>query len=309
MSNNSKDSQAPIAAWHRNLLATAAVFTVILIAMGGVLCVTQSIRSCPDWPGCFGKIIPPLETSPILESIHRLLAASSGLLILTSAIAGWVRARQLRWIMIPPLVACALVVEVSYFGMLAVLYGLSPGLAAVDLGSALLVVALMVTSAIIAHTRRLHPALPYRLTFKSPFARLVLATVGVVYGVMVSGVLVAGQNSITACLGWPICSAKVYQMDLPGPGNILRLFFSVIGILLIITVLVQTWRSHRHKPVIFRTACWMGAAFLLEILVQVLMLFLGLSTPLMVAYTVGMAAFWGLLLALGVSAGIEADLN
>jgi heme a synthase len=308
LSKNSKDLQPFIAAWHRKLLVTAAVFTVILIAMGGVLCVTQSIRSCPDWPGCFGKIVPPLETSPILEYTHRLLAGSSGLLILAAAITGWIRARRLRWIMIPPLVASAMVVEVSYFGMLVVLHGISPGWAAVDLGSALVVVALMVTSAVVAHIRNLNPAMPAPLTFRSPYARLVLVTIGVVYGVIVSGVLVAGQNSITGCLGWPIYSAQQYMIDSLGAGNILRLFFSIVAILLIITVLVQTWRSQRHRPAVFRTACWMGAAFLFEMLVQVLLLVLGFSLPLLVAYTVSMAAFWGLLLDVGVNAGIDPDL-
>jgi heme A synthase len=88
MINNSKTTLAPIADWHCNLLTTAAVFTVFLIAMGGILDVTGSIRSCPDWPGCFGKILPPMETSPILEVTHRMLAGSSGLLILASAITG-----------------------------------------------------------------------------------------------------------------------------------------------------------------------------------------------------------------------------
>ena len=141
MIQNTTNAEVPIAAWHRNLLALAAVFTVLLIAMGGVLCVTQSIRSCPDWPGCFGKLIPPLETSPILEFTHRLLAAGSGLLVFAAAIAGLARSRRLRWIVIPPLVASILVVEVSYFGAMVVLRGITPGWAAVDVGSALLVVA------------------------------------------------------------------------------------------------------------------------------------------------------------------------
>jgi cytochrome c oxidase assembly protein subunit 15 len=305
MSDHPKAPLTPITPWHRSLLATAAVFTVFLIAMGGVLAVTQSIRSCPDWPGCFGKILPPLETSPILEVTHRLLAASSGLLIFASAIVGWVRTRRIRWMMVPALVACALVVEVSFFGMLAVLKGLAPGWAAVDLGSALLVVALCITSAVVATARMRYPALPDRLLFRSPFARLVLATVGVVYAVLVSGVLVAGPNSITSTLGWPIYRAQVFLMDSHGVGNILRLLFSVVGIGLIITVLVQAWRSRRNSPAIFHAACWVGAAFLFEVLVQAVIMVVGIKTSLMVAYTVGTAAFWGLLLVLGVNAAID----
>ncbi len=151
MTQNNGSFLSPIAPWHRKLLAVSAVFTVLLIAMGGILCVTHSIRSCPDWPGCFGKIIPPFETSPMLEYTHRVLAALSGLLILGAAIAGLIKARRLPWIFVPPLVAGALLVEVSYFGAQVVLHGIAPGWAAVDVGSALLVVALMVASAVIAH--------------------------------------------------------------------------------------------------------------------------------------------------------------
>ncbi len=258
MIQNSTNAEVPVAAWHRNLLALAAVFTVLLIAMGGVLCVTQSIRSCPDWPGCFGKLIPPLETSPILEFTHRLLAAGSGLLVFGAAIAGLVRARRLRWIVIPPLAASILVVEVSYFGAMVVLRGISPGWAAVDVGSALLVVALMVTAAVVAHARKFHPALSDRLSFRDPFARLILVTVAVVYGVLVSGVLVAGKNSMTACLGWPIYSAQLFQMDSLGAGNILRLILSFAGIILIGTMLRRFGVAGRSGRLSFAppAGCW-----------------------------------------------------
>lgn len=305
MSDYPKTPLAPIAAWHSNLLATAAVFTVFLIAMGGVLAVTHSIRSCPDWPGCFGKILPPLETSPILEVTHRLLAGSSGLLIFAAAIAGWIRARRVRWMMVPMFVACVLVVEVSYLGRQVVLKGLSPGWAVVDLGSALLVVALCVMTAVIANARRRDPALQDRFVFSRPFARLVLAAVCVIYVVLVSGVLVAGPNSITSSLGWPIYSAEVFRMDSHGVGNILRRLLSVIGIGLILAVLIQVWRVRRNSPALFRTACWVGVLFLFLVLLQGLMLFVGIKTSLMIAYTVGTAPFWGLLLLLGVDAAMD----
>jgi heme a synthase len=305
MTQNPINPQIPIANWHRKLLAAAAIFLVLLIGMGGVLCVTQSIRSCPDWPGCFGRVIPPLETSPILEYTHRVLAGISALLVLGAAIAGLVRTRRLPWIWFPPLAAGVLLVEVSYFGAMVVLHGITPGWAAVDLGSALLVVALMVTAAVIAHARKFHLMLPDRLSFREPLARLVLAAVILVYGVFVSGVLVAGKNSITACLGWPVYSLHLYQLDTLGIGNSLRLIFSGIGILLIATLLVMIWRSRRERPAVFRRARWVLAAFLLEALVQVLLLIFGFMVPLLVVYTVTAAAFWGLLVALGVGISLE----
>jgi cytochrome c oxidase assembly protein subunit 15 len=306
MAQNYRNAEVPILDWHRRLLAAAAIFTVLLIGMGGVLCVTQSIRSCPDWPGCFGKIIPPLEMSPILEVTHRVLAGISALLILGAAIAGLARARRLPWIVFPPLAAGVLLVEVSYFGAMVVLHGVSLWEAGLDVGSALLATALMVAAAVIARAHQSHPTLAARLAFRTSLSRLGLATVVVVYGVFISGILVAGKNSITACLGWPIYSTQLFQVDSLGMGNILRLTFSVLGIGLIVATLVQVWRSRQERPAMFGIARWVLAAFLLEALLQVLLLIFGFKIPLLVPYTVTAALLWGLLVALGISIGLEA---
>ncbi len=286
-----------LAGWHRKLLAVAAGFILLLLAAGGVLCVTQSIRSCPDWPGCFGRLLPPLEASPILEFTHRTLAAGTGLLTIAAAVTGLARARHLGWIVLPPLVAIILLVEVSYFGALVVLQGLTPGWAAVDVGSALLAAALLVTSAVLAR-REGFP----RLSFRSPLSRLALGTIAAVYVVLVSGILVAGKNSITACLGWPLYSPAQVRLDAHGAGNILRLVISAVGLGLIVLLLVRAWRQRQEQPGVFRLARWALAAVLLEAVLQVLLLAFGLKVGLLVPYTITMALLWGLLVALGAEA-------
>jgi cytochrome c oxidase assembly protein subunit 15 len=309
MTQHSIDSHSSIASWHRNLLITAAIFTVLLIAMGGILCMTQSIRDCPDWPGCFGRFIPPAEAGPIMEYTHRVLAALSGLLILSAAIVGLTRTRRLLWISIPPVVATLLLVEVSYFGAQVVLRGLSPGWAAVDVGSALLVAALMVASAVIASAHKHPAAKAYRLLFRTPFAKLVLSITIVVYIILVSGILVAGKNSVTGCLGWPIYSQQLFQMDAHNAWENLRLILSMIGIVLILAMLVQAWREKSvHSPVV-HLARWAGITFLLEMLVQVLILVFGHLVSLLVVYTITMAVFWSLLAASLVKVGMENSQN
>lgn len=307
MDKNLPQGKLPLASWHKKLLIAAIISTTILIAMGGILCVTQSIRSCPDWPGCFGKILPPMEVSPMLEMTHRLVAGISGLLILAAAIAGAIRSRHLRWIMIPPILTCLLVVEVSYLGAQVVLRGISPGWAAVDLGSALLVPALLIASAVFANVYNSNPSRSAKLTFRSPFSRLVLATTVIIYAVLVSGVLVAGKNTITSCLCWPVYSRLIFQVDLPGIGNATRLIFSVIGISLLVSVLVQALRTQRQHRIIFRNALWVGAIFLIEMLLQGLLLVFHFNVFLQVAYTVIMASFWALLVSLVVNSGIELE--
>jgi heme A synthase len=234
-----------------------------------------------------------------------VLAGISALLILGTAIAGLARARRLPWIVFPPLAAGVLLVEVSYFGAMVVLHGISLVEALIDVGSALLATALIVAAAVIARAHNTHPAKPDRLAFRTPLSRLGLATVIVAYGVFASGILVAGKNSITACLGWPIYSSQLFQVDSRGMGNVLRLAFSVLGIGLFVVMLVQIWRSRQERPAIFDMARWVLAAFLLEALLQVLLLIFGFKIPLLVPYTVTAALFWGLLVALGTSLGME----
>ena len=295
---------ASVTGWHRKLLTAAAVFITLLIAAGGVLCVTQSIRGCPDWPGCFGKLYPPLEASPILEYIHRVLAASSGALILAAAIAGLVKARRLGWILVPPLVAVALLVEVSYFGATVVLKGLAPGWAAVDVGSALLATALIVTTARLAQRGQ-----PYGLSLRNPLAKLALATVAAVYVVLVSGVLVAGKNSITGCLGWPLYDPRQVQLDGHGLWNLLRLGVSGVGLGLMTVLLIQARRKREERPGVYRMAKWVLLAVLVEAGLQLLLLAVGLKVGLLVPYTITMALLWGLLVALMVEAGNIAEFR
>jgi hypothetical protein len=79
----------------------------------------------------------------------------------------------------------------------------------------------------------------------------------------------------------------------------------VLGIGVFILLWVQARRSRGSHPAVFRAARRAGAIFLLEIILQALLLIFGLHVYLRVAYTVTAGIFWGLLVALVVTAGLE----
>jgi cytochrome c oxidase assembly protein subunit 15 len=291
---------------HRNLLLVASLLTYLLVTLGGVVCITDSSRGCPDWPACYGQLLPPMRIDSILEYTHRLTAALTLLVIVASAILGWLKSRSVRWVAWPPLVAIFFLLAVSAFGAMVVLRGLEPGLAALDLGSALAVLGLMTTATVVAFSRHRNSALPDRLSFDSSFARLAVWTVVGVFVVLVSGVLVAAPGSPMRCLGWPL-----YPGDWPvAEGRqwlqLARRLLAVATGILIIAVVVRAWR----RPVAIRaTAIVVGTWFVMEMIVGLLIAQYGSPVFLQVTHAALAAALWASLVVLVVLAGLASSVQ
>jgi heme A synthase len=285
---------------HRYLLLTA--MTYLIITMGGIVCSTESGRGCPDWPGCYGRIVPMMRMDSLIEYTHRLVAALTSPFIMAAAIVGWRQSRDIRWVSRPPAIAVAFLFAVAGLGAKAVLRGLSPFWAAVDLGLALLVLALMVSASVVAFTRDANPTLPDRLVLRGSFARLSLWTLGAIFAVLVSGVVVDG-DSIARCLGWPLYSVRWFPVDLRGWLQLSRRLLAGAASVLLIAVVWQAWRAQRTQAAIVRGATIVGVCFFAEISVGVLMLARGSSLLLLGLYVALAAALWASAVALVVLAG------
>ena len=276
--------------------------TALLLASGGVVCVTESARGCPDWPRCYGQMLPPMRIDAIIEYTHRLTAALTSPFILAAAVIGWIKVRSVRWVSWPPLAAIVLAAAVAGFGALAVIRGLPPWAAAIDLGSALLVLALLVTASVVAWAGREDTA--ERLAFEGRFARLSLCAAASLFVVLVSGVLVAEQGSVVRCLG---CVVEPRPPALPashGGSQLARELAAVVASLFIGAVVVGAWRRRQNDPVLRYTASAAGLLLVSEAIVGALLVATGGTTLLLVISVATAVALWASLVATVVLSGL-----
>jgi heme a synthase len=299
---NPSTASGSISRGHRNLVVVAAAVTTLLIALGGIVCATESGAGCPDWPGCYGRIVPPPQVNAVIEYTHRFVAGLTTPLILAAAWVSWRRARTIRWLVRPLLVAIPFLAAVIVFGAFAVLTGLPRLVAALDLSSALVTMTLVLTAAVVAFTRHADSTLPDRFAVSGSLAWLGLVTLGATFVLYVSGILVAGPGSLTRCVGWPFW--RILPADAAGWPQVARLGLAAVTALLITVLIVQTWRTRRVHASQCRVATLAGLAFLGEMAVGVIMLTSGSTMLLLMTYVAAGTVLFAALVVLAALAGL-----
>jgi protoheme IX farnesyltransferase len=188
------------------LTIAAAVATLVLISVGGLVRATDSGLGCPDWPLCFGDWIPPADLHAWIEHSHRLIAAvfvgplvgAVGLITVFSH-----RRRDLP-LLTAAVVAGVLVIVQSLLGAAVVLEGLAAELVTAHLGMALVVLAATIFIADRA-TNGPMPAAHVR-----PFlTRLAALTAGAIFVQMLLGSWVTGHDAGLAYADFPLMNGSV----------------------------------------------------------------------------------------------------
>ena len=229
--------------WLQGLSTATAISVFVLVIIGGVVRVTESGLGCPDWPLCYGKVLPPLEYTAIIEYTHRFVASVIvGPLILATAAVGISRYRNDRWVWIPAAVSVPLLIVQGLLGGVTVLTHLPGEIVALHLGTAeaLLAVCLFLMIA------------SYRTPIRRAAAtaggdgvyRWAIAGALGVYAVIISGALVTAMGATGACVTWPLCQGSAFPMHhLSATHMFHRYVVLVLGALLLYAV----WHCYRAQ--------------------------------------------------------------
>ncbi len=252
--------------WFRGLATATVISVFVLVIIGGVVRVTGSGLGCPDWPLCYGKLLPPLEYTAIIEYTHRFVASVIvGPLVLVTAVVGIARFRKDRWVWVPAVVSVPLLIVQALLGGITVLTHLPGGVVALHLATAEALLATCVFIMVASYRT------PVFLTATPPsndgYYRWAIAGAFSVYAVIVSGSLVTAMGATGACVTWPLCQGQAFPMNhLTAIHMFHRYVVLVLGALLLYAIW-RCWSGPREQGA---TLKWLAGLTVATFIVQVI---------------------------------------
>ncbi|WP_295952432.1 heme A synthase [Rhodoferax sp.] len=301
------------------LMVLTLFLTFDLVLFGAFTRLTDSGLGCPDWPGCYGNASPlgaiaeitqaqtAMPTGPVthgkawVEMVHRYLATSVGVLILTLAIASWWARRKDAsinpwW----PTFTLVWVCVQGAFGALTVTMKLFPAIVTLHLVGGLVLLALLCAQAV-GFTR------PRSV----PVARVGLGLACVLLAAqIVLGGWVSTNYAVLACNTFPLCQGSWWPvMDFQHAFEIWRplgrmqdgSYLSFAGLtaihyahrlmayLVLLVLALVAWRLQR-SPATRRQGRWLAGLTLLQFATGLSNVVLGWPLLAAVGHTGGAAA-------------------
>jgi heme o synthase len=303
----------------QKLALSTAIVTYVLVVWGGVVRVTGSGLGCPDWPLCYGQLLPPFDDGKAwIEWIHRTLAAVVGLLV----VGVWVGAllyHRRRAIVLPATAAVVFTGFQAYLGKITVETGNSGGSVTAHLAMAMIVLAALIHIAVRVHYPADLPSrgAPQRFTLLAVFAAMST------YALMLFGSQVtATASALIFGTAWPlfpdgaiipIFDANPDVASLQAANAAHRIAAAIVGLIVLATAWIAwrragdgRWGAVAAQPTILALTGTAAALYAVQVIVGALQIWTTLA-PWAVALHLALgAAIWSLLVAAATYSYCEA---
>lgn len=273
----------------RRLVWKIVIATLILMAIGSATRVMNAGLACPDWPLCYGELVPTKQMNfqVFLEWFHRLDAGLVSLgAIAVTGLSWWNRRSLPTWLPWASIFALGLIVFQGVLGGLTVTELLRFDIVTAHLGTALL----FFTTMLVIGTA----LVPYQGTGTAGKLHWVGLTAAVlVYLQSLLGALIASRWALHQCLaGHELCGVMHSHIGGVVPPSLATL-----------AVVFLSWRTPALHPALRQLANMAGGLLVLQVVLGVATFRLHLQVePLTVAHQAVGAALLGSLVAFTVLA-------
>jgi cytochrome c oxidase assembly protein subunit 15 len=281
--------------WLRGLSLAATIAALATIVLGALVRATGAGDACGDhWPVCNGRWIPEFDTKVLIEYTHRLATPVLIGLIGGLALLAVVRYRGVRRVALPAVAAFLLLFVQAALGALVVRRGLSPLLVTFHLGTAMILVATLVSVTVSARTLRAE-----RAPAADPLTKFARVAGGHVFVLLLVGAAVRGENAGLASLSWPLMDGGLAP-DLGDPHVAIMFAHRVLAAAVFVVVGLfarRAWRKRTQRPAVAGFAMAAVVLYAAQVLVGAANIWTLLAPAAVVAHVALSALIWTSLVA------------
>lgn len=138
---------------HNRAFLVSVVWTLVLLFLGSVVHATESSLACPDWPTCYGSMVPEMTGGVFWEHLHRLVAGGLILMWLLATYLAWESGRERPWLRTATVGGIVLLLVQAVLGGITVILLLPDPVSTSHLGLAFAFLALATVLAVATHPR------------------------------------------------------------------------------------------------------------------------------------------------------------
>jgi cytochrome c oxidase assembly protein subunit 15 len=139
---------------YARLTLVALVALTVIVLTGAAVRLTGSGLGCPDWPRCYGKVLPPLDTHALIEYTNRVISGIVGVTAVAAWLLAWRRRPYRRDLVLLGALLPLGVVAQAVLGGFTVRHELAPGYVMAHFGLSMLI---LVAAAALAWRARHEP--------------------------------------------------------------------------------------------------------------------------------------------------------
>jgi len=218
--------------------------TFCLIVLGALVRANGAGLACPDWPLCFGNLIPKFDVRVGFEWSHRLLAGSVTAIFAFLSWPAWRTSTRSRYVTVLLAIAAVLIAVQIALGALTVWLKLAPWTVTAHLitGNAFVSTTFLLALAFRAEkgNQVVNPMV------SGGDRSWITAIGGLLLMQLVLGGLVSSQYAGMACPEWPTCNGGVWFPSWEG-GVGLHLFHRMTAYALILCLGTVAFRCRRDE--------------------------------------------------------------
>lgn len=248
----------------RRLAWATAIATYALMVLGGATKAYGAGLSCPDWPLCYGKLIPTFNSLILLEWGHRLgVLLVSALALITTITAFRIPSQRGPWVR-GCLLALGILPVQAVLGGLTVITKLHPAIDAAHLATGTAFLSVWVAVAVSASlSERAGTVVGPRLTLVPMVAALAA------YSTMIVGSFMKSSDAGLACPDWPLCQGQLIPA---GAGYLAYLQFGhrvaalTAVVLVLYTAFYMVRRASRVPTLVYPAVVAAGLVFIQALL-------------------------------------------